>query len=247
MVKTVLLTRLEAQNSQFESLFEGSDFCFVSKPLLTTEAIILSAETKKNILNLDTFDHIIFISRNAVNYGIPRLQDYWPQWPQSLSWFAVGPGTALLLENEDLEIYSPLQASSEGLLAMSELQMPRDKKILIVRGVGGREALREGLEERGASVEYAEVYQRNLVEYKSADWAPLEGKVFALIHSGEALLHLSSILGNLLKNYHLIVPSRRLQIMAIDEGFDKVELASSQQDSDMLESLLKCTANQEGT
>ena len=141
---------------------------------------------------------------------------------------------------EDLEVYSPSLASSEGLLAMNELQAPMGKKVLIVRGVGGRETLKEGLEGRGALVDYAEVYRRDLIDYESAEWLPSGEKVFALVHSGEALIHLSKLLGSLLTQYCLIVPSRRLQLMAIDEGFGKVELAASQQDSDMFESLLKC-------
>jgi len=242
MGKYVLLTRRPEQNSRFIAQCEGLDINFVSKPLLTVSPIDLSKKAKSHLLDLDRFDLIIFISQNAVKFGLPCLQNLWPQWPQSLKWFAVGPGTAHLLGDNDFTVYSPSKASSEGLLAMSELRAPKGKKILIVRGIGGREALKKGLEERGASVDYLEVYCRNLVNYESVDWVPTTEKVLALIHSGEALTHLRLLLGSLRKQYHLIVPSRRLQLMAIDEGFDKVELASSQQDSDMLESLLKCIA-----
>jgi len=243
MRTNVLLTRLPEQNRRFVALYdENSDqnVNFISKPLLTCKDIDLKEGTKGHILGLDMFDHIIFISQNAVKFGLPRLQSYWPQWPQSLRWFAVGPRTAHYLKIEGVEVYSPSLASSEGLLAMNELQAPIGKKVLIVRGVGGRETLKEGLEGRGASVDYAEVYRRELINYESAEWVPSDEKVFALVHSGEALIHLSKLLGSLLKQYCLIVPSRRLQLMAIDEGFGKVELASSQQDSDMFESLLKC-------
>ncbi|MFT5209447.1 MAG: uroporphyrinogen-III synthase [Flavobacterium sp.] len=247
----VLLTRLPEQNRCFIALcYEHGDvdsvkrLNFYSKPLLTCEAIELGEDTKRHILGLDVFDYIIFISKNAVKFGLPRLQNYWPQWPQSLTWFAVGPGTAHHLRIEDLEVYSPSQSSSEGLLAMTELQAPVGKKVLIVRGVGGRETLKEGLQGRGASVDYAEVYRREIINYESADWVASGEKVFALVYSGEALIHLSRLLGILLTQYCLIVPSRRLQLMAIDEGFGKVELASSQQDSDMLESLLKCIEKQ---
>jgi uroporphyrinogen-III synthase len=49
---------------------------------------------------------------------------------------------------------------SEALLAQDELKAVEGRNILIFRGRGGRELLKEALEARGARVTYAECYQR---------------------------------------------------------------------------------------
>ena len=52
------------------------------------------------------------------------------------------------------------RADSEGLLALPAFAAPHGLRILILRGTGGRELLRQELERRGASVQVAELYRR---------------------------------------------------------------------------------------
>ena len=49
---------------------------------------------------------------------------------------------------------------SEGLLETARLQAVRGENIIVFRGEGGREHLRESLEARGARVRYAQCYRR---------------------------------------------------------------------------------------
>src|SRR5690606_17336275 len=83
--------------------------------------------------------------------------------------FAVGPGTAAVLEKHGLHVSFPTTATnSEALLALPELQHIDGMKALIVRGSGGRELIAETLRGRGASVDYAELYLRAVPTYDAA-------------------------------------------------------------------------------
>ena len=58
-------------------------------------------------------------------------------------------------------IFSPIdQFDSKTLLELSEMQNVTDESILIVRGVGGKELLKNELEKKQANIAYLECYQR---------------------------------------------------------------------------------------
>lgn len=238
-MQQVILTRTPEQNSKMAQLL-ADDLGLLGVgthclPLL--EAVPLEKDQSKInlILQLDLFDKIIFISRNAVKYGIEMLLDYWPDWPLSLEWYAVGPATAKALFDYDKIASIPAEASSEGVLAMAEMQQLMGQKILIVRGEGGRETLKKGLSERGAEVTYLEAYRRQEVAQQPIQLPSSE--TWALVYSGEALQYFSLLLAEQKTQIGVIVPSNRLALMARDLGFGKVELAASQEDQDMAQTL----------
>lgn len=111
------------------------------------------------------FDEVIFVSRNAVRHGAPLLQAAHATLPPQLA--AVGPGTALALREagyrDVLEPAEGAPAGGDGLLLNPAFaaERVRGHAMLIVRGVGGEETLARVLRERGASVEYLEVYRRS--------------------------------------------------------------------------------------
>ncbi len=245
MINTILLTRSEEQNANFKTRLKAyletadklDEAEILSKPLLRFVPTKQTTLSSQLILNLDQFDHIIFISQNAVLFGLSEMQSYWPQWPQSLRWYAVGPATAQrLMDEEIVQPIVPQTASSEGLLDLPELNSVSNSKILIVRGVGGREKLKEILVSRGATVDYLEVYKREAISYSGDYVSPADRRVVATVYSGEALERLAELIDNDLP-VALIVPSPRLQTMAFNMGFDKVLLAVNQQDDSMLEAL----------
>ena len=246
MDRTILLTRSDKQNSVFESclrrvpdLPDGTRI--VSKPLIRAVAVELPPSSKEKILDLDRYDRIVFISQNAVEYGLPDLNNYWPQWPLSLSWYAIGPATAKKLKEYGIESEQPQLASSEGLLALPTLT-GEVGRVLIIRGVGGRELLRETLTERGATVDYLEVYRREAIDHGAYFNRGLQAEVIVPVYSGEAVDRLMELVPDY-SRLKLIAPSRRLQTMAIESGFDKVWLAANQQDESMLEAVLRVVNN----
>ena len=237
----ILLTRSPQNNSRFEALLRDQSWHGVihKRPLLSAVGLQLSEGVKETILKLDQYDKLIFISQNAVEFGMPMLETYWPQWPVSLGWFSVGPATASKLEAFDIPVTFPENASSEGLLAISSFQSPVDEKVLIVRGLGGRELLKETLLSRGAVVDYLEVYERRHVDYEGDFLGVSSDEVIATLYSGEAILRLGELAKLSAMTFRLLVPTERLRVMAFDAGFDKVELAANQKDESMCESVLR--------
>ncbi len=105
-------------------------------------------------------DWAFFVSGNAVRHGLPHLPD--DREPGRPSIAAVGASTAqALLAAGFATVLRPCGSEdSEGLLACPELQYLHGQQVLIIRGIGGRDVLAQGLRRAGATVAYAEVYAR---------------------------------------------------------------------------------------
>jgi uroporphyrinogen-III synthase len=107
---------------------------------------------------LANYDIAIFVSANAVEHGVPDSRD----WPARLPAFAPGPGTAEALAAAGIvDVKIPATTfDSEGLLELPELTDVRGKRVLILRGEGGREHLADALRARGAAVDSVACYRR---------------------------------------------------------------------------------------
>ena len=169
--------------------------------------------------NLDAYALAVFISPNAVDYSLPMLLAR-RAWPVRLRAATVGPGTVARLAVHGIhEVIVPTLAfDSEALLELPGLQAAdvAGKKVLILRGNGGRELLAETLRTRGATVDCITCYHRS----PPADATPLrqllqEGRIDALsLSSSEALRHLWDMLDaadrQRLCALPLFVPHRRI-------------------------------------
>lgn len=168
---------------------------------------------------LAQFDWAIFISPTAVAQALPIIKQRFPDWPSALRVAAVGPGSARALTQAGIGdvLVSQDGADSEALLDLPEFQQVSGRRIVIVRGEGGRELLAETLRTRGAQVEYAECYRR---QQPTTDPAPIlalwrQGKIDAVIAtSGDGVRNLFAMLGEVgkgcLANTPLFVPHRRI-------------------------------------
>lgn len=143
----------------------------IELPLLAIEALPISADTRAQLLALDRYDGLVFVSANAARYGVAAISDYWPQWPQPLPCVAVGQATAAVLEAEGLRVHIAAQEDSEGMLALPILQQVAGQRWLVCRGEDGRELLPTTLRERGAVVDTVALYRRFLPTRTHADWA----------------------------------------------------------------------------
>ena len=219
----VLLTRPEGRNQSMVDALNERGIAHWITPLLCVQAMpTIAASIPHPLANADM---IICISANAVTFADDALTATDPQtqtWPQA-QYFAVGHATWEALDKLGivaLEAPDDCQ-QTEGLLTLSPLQDIKNKQIIIIRGVGGREALAEQLVERGANVRYWEVYQRAC--------PPLDGRHIALqwqhcgidtivITSGETLDNLINLVPKelfaWLRACHIIVPSNRVEAQA---------------------------------
>lgn len=152
------------------------------------------------VARLPEFDLIVFISPSAVEQALPLFAARHPDWAAGCRIAAVGQGSrAELLRQGLAQVIAPSRAAgAAGLLELPELAEALPRKVLIVRGVGGREELAEGLRARGAQVEYAECYRR---VRPAADASPLlehwrQGGIGAVtVTSIEILDNLMALLG----------------------------------------------------
>ncbi len=179
-------------------------------------------------------DLAIFVSPTAVAQGARWLG-------AGEKVLAVGAGTAheILKFREDVN-YPAGGADSEALLELPALADVAGKRIVIVRGQGGRSLLGDTLRERGAHVEYAECYRR---VRPRADAAPLLAAwVDAVtVNSGEALQNLQALLGaegqKRLRDTPLFVPHARVAAQARAAGVPEVVVAGAG-DDEMIERLV---------
>lgn len=188
------------------------------------------------------WDLVIYTSPNAVQFT--RSLSPTGRLPAASRVAAVGGGSARALAEAGLQPdLVPERFDSEGLLALPDLAQVAGRRILIVRGEGGRPLLGDTLAERGAEVNYAEVYRRARPE---ADAAPLLARwgrdVQAVTATSvEVLENLDSLLGGqgrgLLRDTPLLVISERMVEAAERLGFTRVLLATGAGDEAILNAL----------
>ena len=146
--------------------------------------------------NLARYDIAIFVSANAVEYGVGDPA----AWPARILTLAPGPGTAAALAAVGIANarIPATTMDSEGVLALPQLLDVSGKRIVIFRGDGGRELLRTALEARGATVVQVECYRRAKPQGGAAGlidaWREQRVDAVALT-SGEGLDNLWDILG----------------------------------------------------
>ena len=239
----VLLTRPEGQVDGLEAVLQGQGLQTRHLPLLAIEATdpLPGAEHQK-ILDLDLYEHLIFVSANAARIGLERIDEYWPQMPMGQTYWAVGVSTAKVLERAGLMVERPeSDMSSEGLLAMAGLGHVQGQRVLIVRGEGGRTLIADTLAERGATVASLCCYRRGPVPYdrhvvlRELTSTPPS---MVLISSGEGLSHLAGLLSpqehTNLARIALVVPSPRVAQQARAQGWQEVIQAENASDEAML-------------
>ena len=233
----LLITRPIAQTKNLESLLLANEIDYAFFPALEIKKLRPIALNHK-------YDVIIFISVNAVNYA----EEYFDQlFIDSVKIFAVGPVTAnqLISKNIKVDCYPKKNASSWELLKMKECQALSNKKILIVRGRGGSETLKNNLSFSN-QVDYFEVYKRvqcqlTLQHNESLEMFMSYPDGFLMATSEESLVsvmllveRISSKFIRTLLTKKIIVFSERLRVLAKDLGFTNIEITVNPSDEGLV-------------
>ena len=176
-------------------------------PLLNIAALPNIHALQQAAAQLNRYDLVVFVSPNAVEFGLPTLLAAQP-WTQRLTAAAVGLGTAAALHAAGLApvIVPDQHFDSEGLLAHPCLQTQQisGKNVLIVRGNGGRELLAQSLRERGAHVDCVACYQRTKPCHKAFLSAIKHERLDGItVFSSESLSNLLSLLDKISALPHL--------------------------------------------
>lgn len=159
--KGIVVTRPPHQARALARLIEAAGGRPLMFPVLEIRDVEKSAALLDLIDRLDGFELAVFVSPNAVERGMALVTAY-RAWPPKLKIAAVGGGTVRALERHGItDVIAPAgRFDSEALLELPALSLVYRRRIVVFRGVGGRELLSETLADRGALVEHAECYQR---------------------------------------------------------------------------------------
>lgn len=159
--KGIVVTRPTQQAQALARLIEGAGGRPVLFPVIEIRDVEDLRPFTQLIDRLDEFDYAIFISPNSVERSM-KLINARRQLPPGLKIATIGGGGVRALEAHGVAgVIAPQDRhDSEGLLDLPAFAVVSFKRVVIFRGVGGREHLSETLRERGAAVEYAECYYR---------------------------------------------------------------------------------------
>ncbi len=234
--RRVLLTRPNAKCESLALRLADKEIFSHCHPLLNIN--IENSSPDSSFYNADI---IIAISENAVNFLNQQIK----HWPKNAMYLAVGSATQNAFKSLNVNADIPKYSTSEGLLELACLTNVKHKNISIIRGVGGRELLATSLVERGANVNYLEVYKRQLIEIKEnrciRQWQQHQINTI-VVTSGEMLEHIYSNIGDKdqiwLQSLWLVVPSDRVAKIAQRLGAKNVSMSNGADNASILKILL---------
>jgi uroporphyrinogen-III synthase len=240
---TIVVTRPAAQASRLLELARAAGAACVPYPTLQIERIALDDATRAQ-LHGRAWDWAIFTSTNAVESGLEQCPT-----PLAARHAAVGRATARMLERHGVKVDAcPGGANSEGLLELPEFAALAGRGVLLVKGRGGRELLRDTLRARGADVLELDVYRRSDITPTATATAQLHaalanpGPLVVAVTSVDVLQSLLELVAGddaaRLRSRMLLVPGPRVAAAGVRLGWTgPVVAAATAEDEAMLAAL----------
>ena len=224
----ILNTRPEHQSSHLIKLLEGMGATIAHLPVITIRPTPFHTE------NTNHFDHLIFLSANAVNCFFDKVSH-----PHHRSIICIGPATKKALEKFNIRnIILPVQFNSEGILALPLLQNINNQTIALICGENPKPLLQQTLQQRGAQIKLITCYRRVPAAYHMKIIFPeLQSQKIDMIISAslESLTALTALFHK--PEYHswlhsktLCVISEKMKAVATKSGFRSVIIAENATD-----------------
>ena len=242
----ILVTRPQQQAENLCDLIEQAGGQPVRFPVLQILPVENPETVAHKLNHLDGIQWVFFISVNAVNFA-QQANNGKITLSSAVAVIAVGKASQRALENagQHVDFVPEIGFNSEALLKMPALQDMQGQKCLIVRGSCGRELLAETLRQRGALVEYLQVYKRVRPEVDCGSIKEFINKGtldVIIITSAEALNNLAVMLNgtnqqNLLQ-IPLIVISERINKKALEMGFSKIIVTENPSDIAIVKAII---------
>lgn len=241
----VVVTRPARQAARFIGMLTDLGAATVAFPTVAIEPVPLGDDVRAALAE-QPIDWVIYTSANAVEQGLVQTGRL-----ARAATAAIGRATARAVDAAGIGVDAvpATGADSEGLLSLQAFAGPAGQRIVIFKGVGGRDALRTELVRRGAVVIVAEVYRRVTVVpvagslQKLADACATPSAVVAVtsVELLESLLQLApESRAPRLADATLLVPGERVAAAARRHGWrGPILVARSAEDEAMLDALIE--------
>ncbi len=227
------LPKLKASASAFEQA--GINAVGVA----TSDIIKISSEQKAaaDYLASNSVNAIIVTSVYAVEPVISGLRESASPLPLIV---AVGDATARKLQAglealPSVQIVTPKNHTSEGILAMHQLNEANCQHVVIIKGEGGRDAIAKGLDEKGTLVNSFCVYKREQLVRPIYTKRWKMGEVSGIIATSEAMaLQLVEQFGHALLTFKWLTVSDRIALTLNSKGVKEVAVCQRATDQALI-------------
>jgi uroporphyrinogen III methyltransferase/synthase len=251
---TVVITRPAGQSTELIARLAAAGVTTLDFPLIDIAPVEDDAPLRAALASLERYALVVFVSPNAVDHAFARSDAI---WPHALPIGVVGPGSVQALARHGVaapayNVISPPSGAdedtarfdSEGLFAAIDTALGatslEGKRVLIVRGDGGREWLAERLREAGAEVDTVAAYRRLVPEPSIGAWARVHELLAGVPHvwlltSSEGVRNLHELAQDhltadeiaQLKRAVLVTPHPRVAQTARALGFDSMTVSGA--------------------
>lgn len=160
----ILITRPKHQAANISQQLKAAGAMVSCLPVIEIAPPADEFQICNSLQQIDNYDNVIFVSSNAVKWAFKLGGTFLQKHITNCRIGAIGNKTAAALSEYGIATSDMPAAgfNSEEFLALASMQAQEllCQRILIIRGEGGRELLARTLMQRGAKVDYAEVYRR---------------------------------------------------------------------------------------